>query len=339
MKKALVVILLLGILIFGLGVTAYFVVISMPSTNQENVVVVIQNGDGVDNVAMQLKSLGLIKSKLAFKTYLFINNKISKIQPGEYQFNQVNVQKIASKITQPPEYKQEIVLTFLEGWNSDEMGAYLQEKGLSFEQDFLKLAETRDTRNIIPDKDYAFFLDKPLNIGLEGYLFPDTYRVFEDVTPEEIVEKMLDNFDEKFNEELREKAAEKDLKISEVITLASIVEKEARTKEDKKVVAGIFLNRIVINQRLESDATVNYITGKQTTRPSYKDLEADSLYNTYKYSGLPPGPICNPGMDSIEAVIYPEDSDYLYFLNTPSGNIIYNKTYEDHLETKNEYYD
>lgn len=338
MKKALVFISLFLVFLFGISITAYFIIITMPSNNTEQVSVVIQSGQGVKEVSSQLKEKKLIKSKLIFQACLIINNKINAIQPGEYKFNQVNMQKIVATITQPLAKREELSVTILEGWNSDEMGKYLQQQGLVFANDFASFAEQTDTRNFLPNNRFDFLEDKPLTANLEGYLFPDTYRLYQDSTSLEIIEKMLVNFGEKITPELRDTINAKNSTIFKTIILASIVEKEAKTKKDKNIVAGIFLNRLAIGQKLESDATVNYVTGKKTTRPSSQDLSADSLYNTYLYSGLPIGPICSPGLASIEAAVHPEKTDYLFFLNTPAGNVVYSKTYEEHLANKNKYY-
>jgi len=316
MKKALIFLLLIFILIFGLAVTWYCILLVMPSTNTQDVAIAIKNGDGSEQISAQLKEAGLIKSKIVFKTYLFINNKIDKIQVGEYFFKQTNIPKIVAKITQTKDKRQEVAITLVEGWTSEEMANYLEKEGLLFKDEFLEL----------------------IKANLEGYLFPDTYRVYVDGSVEELVDKMLANFDKKITAEMRQAYKDKDLTLYEAITLASIVEKEAKLKEDKKIVAGIFLRRLEQDKKLESDATVNYITQKKTTRPSYSDLAVDSLYNTYKYSGLPPGPICNPGLDSLAAVANPEITEYLYFLNTPTNAMIYSVTGEEHIANKNKYY-
>lgn len=338
MKKAFIGVLLFLVLIFGISVSTYFITISLTSRNTEPVVLVIQSGQGVADIAKQLKEKKLINNATLFKVYLFINGKSNAIQPGEYKFNQVNISKIVNVITVIPEKKPEITVTVLEGWNSQEVADYLQQQGLIMSSDFERIIASTDTRTFLPDKKFDFLSDKPLNAGLEGYIFPDTYRFFTDSTAAEIVDKMLDNFDRQLNPQLREDIRLKGMSIYETITLASIVEKEAKTAEDKKIVAGIFLNRLKIGQKLESDATVNFVTGKNTTRPSYVDIGTDSLYNTYIYSGLPVGPICAPGLEAIEAVIYPTNSDFLFFLNTPGGDVVYSKTYEEHLANKNKYY-
>lgn len=315
MKKVLIFLLLIFIFIFGLAVTWFCVLLVMPSKNTETVTLAIKKGDGSEQISTQLKTAGLIKSKLVFKAYLFINNKIDKVQVGEYFFQQTNIPKIVSAITQAKDKRQEISITLVEGWTNNDMAAYLEEKGLSIKEEFLELAQKK-----------------------EGYLFPDTYRVFIDGSAKDLTDKMLANFDSHVTEEMRQAYKNKGLSLNEAVVLASIVEKEAKLKSDKKIVAGIFLHRLQLGMKLESDATVNYITQKNTTRPSYSDVAVDSLYNTYKYSGLPPGPICNPGLDSLQAVAQPEETDYLYFLNTPNNKLVYSVTGEEHIANKNKYY-
>ena len=164
-------------------------------------------------------------------------------------------------------------------------------------------------------------------------MFPDTYRFFTDATPAEVVEKMLDNFKLKIGYNKSDS-----MTMWEVVTLASIVEKEVRQKEERREAAGIFLERLAIDKPLQSDATVNYITGKDTSMPTSEDLAEESLHNTYQNVGLPPSPICNPSLDSIHAVLDPKETDNLYFLTKKDGTAVFSKTYEEHLENKYKYY-
>ena len=183
------------------------------------------------------------------------------------------------------------------------------------------------------------FLDSvPKGVDLEGYLFPDTYRVFNDVSDEEIVKKLLNNFDKKLSPELRQKIARQGKTIHEIITMASIIEKEVSSEADRPIVAGILYKRIKNGMRLEVDSSINYITGKNDPGANYADLEIDSPYNTYKNYGLPPGPICNPGLAAIKAAVYPEESAYLFYLNRQdTGETIFSKTFDEHIKNKNKY--
>lgn len=254
---------------------------------------------------------------------------------------------------------EEQTMRLIEGWTIFEMGDYLEKQGIVSKKEFLKaLAETNRS-------EYPFLNSVPKNSDLEGFLFPDTYRVLKGVSAKEVVQKLLVTFGKKTNNEVKGSygvqiipgyenlviGSSKGLTMYQVVTLASILEKEtgidltnkdADQKErlfaERRTVAGIFLNRLSINQALESDATINYITGKNKAAPSSKDLEANSLYNTYKYPGLPPGPICNPSLMSIQAVLNPFKTDYYYFLHKqPSGEVVYSKTFEEHVNNKFKY--
>ena len=185
--------------------------------------------------------------------------------------------------------------------------------------------------------DFSFLSDKPKNLSLEGYLFPDTYEVKKGAGSEDIIKKILNNFDKKLNSDLRTEIKNQGKSIFEIITIASLIEKEVRTFEDKKLVSGVLWKRLESNMPLQVDATIAYITEKKTTKVLKTDTQIDSLYNAYKYSGLPLGPICNPGIESIKAAIYPENSEYWYYLSTPEGETIFSRTLEEHNIAKAKY--
>jgi len=221
----------------------------------------------------------------------------------------------------------------IEGWDNKEIGTYLVSKNFLSEKDFANAVGV----NSLLIKEFDFLQDKPASVDLEGYLFPDTYRVFKNADSYDIIRKMLQNFDVKLTPELRQEIASQKKSIFEVLTLASIIEKEVSKPEDMKMVADVFYKRLKVDIALQSDATVNYATGKSLTQPSHQDLEVNSLYNTYKYPGLPPGPISNPSINAIKAAIEPTPNPYYYFLTDKEGNAIYSQTYEEHLINKNKY--
>lgn len=249
--------------------------------------------------------------------------------------------------------KPEETIQILEGWTMRDIGQYLETKGLYKNDDFLNITgfpqidyrnnQTKPALNDFSAK-FSFLDDKPKYYGLEGYLFPDTYRIYASSTITEVIEKMLANFDKKLTTQMRADIKAQGKTIYEIITLASLVEKEApidyQTSDDRdaRIIAGIFLNRLHIGQGLQSDATLSYIYGDNKPAHSGAELENSSPYNTYKYRGLPPGPICNPGILAIKAAIYPIVTDYNYFL-TPKGKdtVIYARTYEEHLQNKYKY--
>ena len=178
-------------------------------------------------------------------------------------------------------------------------------------------------------EEFAFI---PEGKSLEGFLFPDTYIFTIDATAEEIVIKMLSNFDKRVSSDMRDDLAAEDRSLYEILIFASVVEGEVPSDADRGVVAGIFKNRLDIDMALQSDATIDYIKGEAEIKHTLADLEIDSLYNTYKYPGLPPGPINNPSLASIEAAINPSETDYMYFLNNATtGETVFSKTFDEHI--------
>lgn len=251
-----------------------------------------------------------------------------------------------------PILKPEDTIRTLEGWTSRDISLYFEENGRWPRKEFLEVAgfpqvDYRTNKDLpaIPDfsLNYSFLTDKPEYYGFEGYLFPDTYRIYASSTVTEVIEKMLANFDNKLTPKMRADIASQGKTIYEIVTLASIVEKEAPlnyqsgSNREARIIAGIFLNRLRIGQALQSDATLSYIFSDNKPAHSGNELEVDSPYNTYKYRGLPPGPICNPGILAIEAAIYPIKTDYNYFLTTDAGEVAYARTYDEHLKNKYKY--
>jgi UPF0755 protein len=184
----------------------------------------------------------------------------------------------------------------------------------------------------LTQKDYSsefdFLQDKPENESIEGYLFPDTYQIAKGESCEEMLNTMLSNFDKKLTLNLRTEIKNQRKSIFDVVIMASLIEKEVRTFDDKKIVSGILWKRMAVGMPLQLDATINYITGKSDPSATIKDTKIDSPYNTYKYKGLPKGPISNPGINSIIAAIYPSQTDYWYYL--ADGRTIFSKTLEEH---------
>lgn len=253
----------------------------------------------------------------------------------------------------PIVYKPEETIKILEGWTLENIGAYLDSFPAWDREDFDKIAGRRmiDYRQEAQEKQlpdfserFSFLEDKPAHYGLEGFLFPDTYRVFADATLEEVVVKMLENFDRKLTAEMRAEIAKQGKSIYEIIIMASLIEKEApinyrdAENRDARLVSGIFWNRLRIGQALQADATLSYLFNNNKPAHSGAELTVDSPYNSYKYRGLPPTPICNPGLKAIGAAIYPLKTDYFYFLTTLDGAAIYYaETYQEHLQNKYKY--
>ncbi len=259
----------------------------------------------------------------------------------------------------PPQVAlEELTITTIEGWTVKDIANYLDKQGIVPAEIFLSAQEKFDGSK------YTFWNSIPKEADLEGFLFPDTYRIVKGSESNAIITKMLNNFANKletataqsrllgsryiipgYEKLILEELEQPGLTLYELITLASIVEKEAggfgsstnpeKLLQERKTVAGIFLNRLSINQALESDATINYFTNSGRARSTEGDLAINSPYNTYKYRGLPPGPIGNPSLASLQAVLDPIETDYYFFFHTqPEGSIIYSKTFEEHRDKK-----
>lgn len=290
----------------------------------------VEKGEGVSDIAIRLKQEGFISGKIYFYYYLKSHNLWGKIYPGEYQISQsMTIGEIARKITNPQE--KFIRITFPEGFDFRQMAQKLDENGLPGDN-FLKIVQ--NPQNL--KKRYSYLSEENV-LSLEGYLFPDTYFFKSDVSAENIIGRMLDNFDAKLNQELRDEIKNQNKNVKEIVIMASILEMEVKTKKDRELVSGIFWKRIKEDMLLQSDITLTYATGEKKEKYSLSDIETDSPYNTYKFAGLPPGPINNPGEEAIEAAVYPENSEYFYFLSNPkTGETIFSKTYPEHLIKKEE---
>ncbi len=239
--------------------------------------------------------------------------------------------------------RAEINITIIPGWNLRQIAIdWKDKKIIKSSEEFYDLvgkpAFNYKANGLLAPKlflastsswDY-FFKDKSNYLSYEGYLLPDTYRVYADAKPEEIVKKIFVNLDEKITPEMRVEMIRQNKSFSEILAMASVIEKEAPTPDSMGIVADIFWRRFQNHWPLQSCATVNYITGKNDPAILSKDRAIDSLFNTYKYPGLPLGPISNPGLNAIKAAIYPIKNDYWYFMSGTDGVIHYAKTLEEH---------
>ncbi len=338
LKKLLLFVVILAVVIGVLGGLLLWNEVNFPmSSTSTSVTFQINKGEGAVDIAAKLKTEGLIRNENAFKAYSYIKGSQSNFTEGIYTLNKNMTIRDIYTLLVTEQATPETSVTLIEGWTAKDMAQYLEKQDLFPAADFISAASVHDSRSIISDKTYAFLTDRPSDATLEGYLFPDTYRVFKTTTASQVIGKMLDNFGNKFTEQMKNDAAIGNMSIYQIVTLASIIEKEVRTDADRKIAAGIFYDRLNQGVALQSDATVNYVTGKQALQPTADDLSVDSPYNTYKYRGLPPGPICNPSLSSIMAAVYPTKSDYFYFLTKPDGSTVFSKTYEEHLQNKQLY--
>ncbi|MFA6043176.1 MAG: endolytic transglycosylase MltG [Patescibacteria group bacterium] len=299
--------------------------------------VTITAGQGVNAIAADLSAKTVIGSDLAFKISVVLEGARNSFIPGEYTIPaKANIRKVIEILISTPE-AEEVSVRIQEGWTAREIGDALEKAGVLSADAFVTAVSTPDSRTIAPDRTYDFLRDKPATANLEGYLFPDTYKFFKDATAKHVVQKFLDTFASKVSATILSDIRSQGRTVFDVVTLASIVDKEVRTDADRRIAAGVFWTRLAHGIALQSDATVNYVTGKQALQPTNIDLSTASPYNTYQNRGLPPGPIGNPSFSAIRATANPQDSDYLYFLTKPDGTTVFSKTYEEHLANKRKY--
>lgn len=279
-------------------------------TDTTPVTFTVAKGENIREIAANLAAHRLIKSPIGFYLLVKIMGVERQIQAGEFRLlRKMDSRLIAQELTHG---MMDTWITILEGWRVEEIAT--------------KLAKDLD----IPEKEF-------LNVAEEGKMFPDTYRVPKDASAAAIATLLKENFYKKITSKMIEDIKKENLTLDEVITLASIVEREGQNAEDRPVIAGVLLNRMQKGWPLETDATLQYSLGYQTKEKTWwkkelsnEDKTIESPYNTYKNTGFPPGPISNPGIQAITAVIYPKKTDYMFYIHDTKGNVHYARTLEEH---------
>lgn len=301
-----------------------------PGDQAAETVVTVAEGESVDEIAQTLKDARLIPSRSAFRFYVKLIRAEQNFQPGEFTLRAgMNYASLVAALTTVS--PDEITITFPEGLTIEQMVERIDSAfGEGYGEKWIASLADDKWREI-----YMFLFDE----SLEGYLFPDTYRVSRSGFPDDLTYKFLTNFSEKLSPELRVEIANQGKIIHDIVTLASIVEKEVSSSEDRALVADLFWRRLKIGMALQADSTVHFVVGNDgdTVYTSDADRSVESPYNTYKYRGLPPGPICNPSLSAIKAVIYPAENDYWYFLTDAGGAVHYARTNDEQNENKAKY--
>jgi UPF0755 protein len=319
--------LLLALIVIYVATLVY-----LPSNKSlEAKIITIEKGQTSKETSLELKNNGLISSSNAFYFYSILTNNFRKIQAGDYLISsQMSVHQILKIMTNGEISKQTI--TLIEGWDLEEIGDYLETKQICTKQEFIDSANNKKWT-----EEFSFLKDKPEELSLEGYIFPDTYYINMKASADDIIELVLKEFESKLTDQMINDIKKQNKTIFEIITMASMIEKEVRTIDDKKIVSGVLNKRLDIGMALQVDATVLYAMNQEKETVYIKDTKIDSPYNTYKYRGLPLGPISNPGTDSINAAIYPTKTNYLYYLSTKDGKTIFSRTLEEHNIAKAKY--
>ena len=287
----------------------------------------IEKGSTVGRIARELKDAGLIEYRWAFVLFAKVTGNADSFQYGTYVLNtDMDYLELVTNLQKTASFRATVTVMIPEGAELREIIATLDEKNVCSAEELWDAVENHPF-------DYDFLQNLPERENrLEGYLFPDTYEFFEQSDAVTVLTKFLDNFEVKFSQELRDRAQEIGMSIDEVVTLASIIEREAASDEDRATVSSVFHNRLNSTQYplLQSCATVQYVLQERKPVLTYDDIKIDSPYNTYLYEGLPIGPIASPGLASIRAALYPETTDYYFFVVTADGTHIFSKTLAEH---------
>lgn len=300
----------------------------------------IQPGETADTVATRLQQEGLITDASLFKLYMRYYGIDRRLEAGDFELApSMTMQEIAERLQRAR--VDEIAVTIPEGWRAEQIAEMLTQQNITDGRRFLELVRAGDlaAAGLGP---YLFLAARPPGASLEGYLFPDTYRLPARATPEDLLRRMLDNFATKVTPELQQEAQAVGLNLHDVIILASIVEREAVRADERPLIASVYLNRLrgacdkeAGGRYLQADPTVQYARGvpgnwwwQPTSVEEYKTV--DSPYNTYIHPGLPPGPISNPGLSAILAVIRPRPTSYCFFVATGDGSHVFAETLAEH---------
>jgi UPF0755 protein len=305
-----------------------------PSSGSETVVVEVVEGEDAEEIGRKLEAEGVIESGRRFQVLTALMGLGNQLAAGQYQFEQGEatltvIQRISQGVTSP------LVVTVREGLRQEEIAELLEQREVLPAAEFLRALGESYTS--------SFLAEVPAGAGLEGYLFPATYGFSRDTPGHDAVQQFVTAFDQRYRESMLPLLPQPDgLTFHESVTLASIVEREARVPEERPVIASVFLNRLEQGLPLQADPTVQYaIASDPASVAQYgwwksgltlADLAFDSPYNTYENIGLPPGPIANPGLDSVLAVLQPAETDFLFFVARPDGSHVFAQTLEEHRQ-------
>lgn len=341
MKKILILLVLIIVVGCGCGYLFYNSGIGAVSADDnEEIVVEIEQGSGAYAVIESLNQAGLIKNSTCAKMFVKLNSPES-LQANTYLLNKTMTLPEIIEIIQNGEFKYILKtrFTIIEGSTYKDAAANIAESlGLKEKEVIAKWNNKKFLKELI--NDYWFLtdeiLDKDIICPLEGYLYPETYFVTDkEPNIESITRQILDLTDEELTK-YKEQIQDSGMSVHEFLTLASVVQNESLFEEDLTKIAGVFVNRLNQDMPLQSDITVLYALGEKRVDVTYEDLEVDSKYNTYKYAGLPPGPVSNPASVVVDACINYEKHDYFFFFATEEGKVLYSKTLAQHEKTVEE---
>ncbi|HEX2923189.1 MAG TPA: endolytic transglycosylase MltG [Chloroflexota bacterium] len=297
---------------------------------------VVKQGDTASQISERLQSQGLISDGRVFRWMADAEGVAGDLAAGEYELSPSMKPSEMLGLLAKGKTKSSPLVTIPEGWRSEQVAERMADRGVGTQSQFMSIVRTGSSQS-------PALSSRPAGSSLEGYLFPDSYQVNSKTTPDDMVDRMVKQFEARLTQEMRAKIEARGLTIHQVVTMASLVEREAVVSSERPLVAGVFYNRLAEDMPLQTDPTVQYALastqpdsqkrfGWWKTTLTEDDLAIDSPYNTYLHRGLPPGPICNPGLASLQAAVDPAQTDYLYFVAKQDGSHAFAKTLDEHNE-------
>ena len=343
-KRLVIAIIMLIVILALFMVSLFFFMLSPISKSKSDIEYTVDSGMTPYEVFKDLENKNIIRSELFTKIYAKLSGKNLEFEAGTYKINDTMSSIEIIDVLNGASYNntEEVSLTFKEGFEiADFIEIVSTNTNITEEEIESKLNDKEYTKSLI--EKYWFItedvLDEDIYYSLEGYLFPNTYFVDPHGTVEDIISKMLSETERVLNK-YKEDIEKSEYTVHELLTMASIIEKEAILNEDRPLVASVFYNRLDANMKFQSCATLGYAIGEWKLIYSESDKQVDSPYNTYMYAGFPPGPGNNPGEESIKAAIYPAESEYYYFMADVCGEspvTHFAKNYEEHVNNVNKY--
>lgn len=313
-------------------IISYNKVIQKPlKSNVDTIIVEVKPGDGFNDILNRLDKENKLSNKLLIKVKLAIDNRKLNLIEGIYEINtNTTLENFISSLDNENGDKDLVKLTIPEGYSIEEIAKTVEEKEICSKEDFLRAVKDYELPSFVK-------ADSKKKYNLEGFLYPDTYLIKKGSDANYLIKTMLNRFSEVMKQVKEETQIDlKDEDVEKIITIASIIEKEARVSQDRALISSVIYNRLDKDMKLQIDASVIYALGYHVDVVLNKHLEIDSPYNIYKYKGLPVGPIANPGVDCIKAALLPEKTDYLYYILQGDGSHYFTNSYEDFLSKKKE---
>ncbi|MBN7574815.1 endolytic transglycosylase MltG [Clostridium sp. 2-1] len=329
--------LILLIILFLFVITLTFV-ISYSSTirkplksAEDSIIIEVKQGEGFYDVLDRLDKENKLTNKLLIKVNLAIDKRKVNLTEGIYEINtNSSLEELIKSLENKDGDKDLVKLTIPEGYSMEDIAKSVEDKGICSKDEFIKDVKDYKLPSFVKNNNKKRY-------NLEGYLYPDTYLIEKGSNANEVIKSMLDRFEDVLKQAEDETKVEiNDEDVEKIVTIASMIEREARVPGDRPLISSVIYNRLEKDMKLQIDAAVIYALGYHVDVVLNKHLEVDSPYNVYKYKGLPVGPIANPGLDCIKAALLPEKTDYLYYIMKDDGAHYFTNNYEDFLNKKKE---